>query len=56
MKYSKDKAIAELKAMNNAGDPEINHRNADNVLCELLTELGFDDVVYEFKRIDKWYA
>jgi len=38
------------------GDPEIAHVNADEVLCELLTSLGFSDVVKEFKKVPKWYA
>ena len=38
------------------GDPEIAHVNADEVLCELLTSLGFSDVVEEFKKVPKWYA
>jgi len=38
------------------GDPEIAHVNADEVLCELLTSLGFTDVVKEFKKVPKWYA
>jgi hypothetical protein len=53
---SKDKAIAELKAIDNSGDTEINHSRADDVLCELLNDLGFDDVVDLYKMIDKWYA
>lgn len=38
------------------GDPEIAHVNADEILCELLTSLGFSDVVKEFKKVPKWYA
>ena len=38
------------------GDPEIAHVNADKILCELLTSLGFSDVVEEFKKVPKWYA
>jgi hypothetical protein len=38
------------------GDPEIAHVNADEILCELLTSLGFSDVVEEFKKVPKWYA
>ena len=38
------------------GDTEIDHGNADDLLCSLLTELGFGDVVNEYGKIDKWYA
>ena len=38
------------------GDPEEGHMNADAVLCVLLTELGFADVVEAWNTVDKWYA
>ena len=37
-------------------DVEAAHNRADKVLCELLTELGFNDVVIAFEEIPKWYA
>ena len=38
------------------GDTEANHADADKVLCDLLIELGYADVVLLYNRIDKWYA
>jgi hypothetical protein len=32
------------------------HVDADEVLCELLTSLGHEDVVEEYRKIDKWYS
>ena len=35
---------------------ETGHRVADGVLCELLIELGFEEVVAQYRKIPKWYA
>lgn len=40
----------------NIGDTEISHSNADDLLCELLSVLGFNDIVEIYKKINKWYA
>jgi hypothetical protein len=48
----KDKLIKEQSN----DDTEIAHCNADDLLCDLLVELGFVDIVKEYSRIDKWYA
>ena len=37
-------------------DAETAHRNGDDILCDLLRELGFNDIVDEFELIRKWYA
>ena len=37
-------------------DPEINHEKADKILCDILEELGYSDVVENFNRIQKWYS
>ena len=37
-------------------DEEDAHIDADEVLCELLREIGFDDIVRMYNRIPKWYA
>jgi hypothetical protein len=58
IKIDREKALLALsEALElGKGDPEIAHVNADEVLCELLTSLGFSDVVKEFKKVPKWYA
>lgn len=38
------------------GDREDWHREADNILCELLDELGYHDFVEAFEEVPKWYA
>lgn len=37
-------------------DEEFAHPDADVVLCDLLKELGFEDVVELYEKIPKWYA
>lgn len=32
------------------------HVNADDILCDLLKLLGYEDVVVEYNKIGKWYA
>lgn len=32
------------------------HVNADAILCELLIEIGYGQVVTEYGKVDKWYG
>ncbi|WFP89826.1 hypothetical protein [Ensifer adhaerens] len=52
----KEDAVAKLKALQGPLDPEMAHSDADEILCELLIELGFDAVVAEWRKVDKWYS
>lgn len=37
-------------------DEEGGHILADRVLCDLLKELGYDDIVNNFVSVHKWYC
>lgn len=37
-------------------DPEEMHYYADMLMCELLTELGYNEGVEIFKEMPKWYS
>jgi len=50
-----DQAIEALKRCDSY-DQEMAHVEADEVLCKLLTALGYSDVVDHYRSIDKWYA
>jgi hypothetical protein len=52
LKKYKEK-ILESIAIN---DMEDSHIEADWVLCDLLIELGFEEIVKIYKSKDKWYA
>ena len=53
---TKDEAIQKLKEAQKNDDTESAHGIADGVLCSLLCELGYGDVVTEYRSVDKWYA
>jgi len=53
---TKEEAIKELKTFQGYYDAEAAHPEADDVLCELLISLGYDDVVDEYNKVSKWYA
>lgn len=38
------------------GDDERDHVEADEIVCNLLTELGFHKVVEAYEDVGKWYA
>lgn len=39
-----------------SSDTEVAHGDADDLMCELLTSLGYGMGVLAFKEMDKWYA
>lgn len=52
-----DKATAETIAERCMfGDEEADHGNADEILCTLLSALGFNKTVEAFRKVEKWYA
>lgn len=38
------------------GDAETWHYEADEIICGLLTQLGYSEVVKEWNEVPKWYA
>ncbi len=52
---NKQEAIDELKEQQDNWNKNDAHIIADNTLCELLTAIGYDDVVKEYDKIDKQY-
>lgn len=53
---TREEAIIKLKKLQDSCDIEVAHLSADNVLSELLKTLGYEDVVKEYYKVDKWYA
>lgn len=53
---TREEAIYKLRILQEMRDKEIAHCNADDVICDLLKSLGYEDVVKEYDFIDKWYA
>ena len=40
----------------NTGDLEQDHYRADEILCELLREIGLNKIENTYQEIEKWYA
>ena len=38
------------------GDTECDHVNADELMCKVLNELGYEGGVKVFETMPKWYA
>ena len=36
--------------------PEYNHIDADELMCELLADLGYGEGVRYFREIERWYS
>ena len=51
-----EKEIKRLKELSEQYDPEIAHEKADEILCEILLDLGFVEIVKAYSEIGKWYA
>ena len=45
-----------MKECVNNGDTEVAHINADAVLCDVLTQLGYKELVDLYEKVKKWYA
>lgn len=39
-----------------SGDPEAFHAVADDLMCGVLTKLGYHEGVEIFQNTDKWYS
>jgi hypothetical protein len=50
------KQIAAYQQQSTWTDIEADHCNADDILCEILTELGYEEIVEMFESIEKWYG
>lgn len=53
---TKEEALVELAVLKYDDDTEVAHLHADEVLCQLLTSLGYEDVADAYREIGKWYA
>lgn len=45
-----------LRDLIDSCDVESAHGEADDILCEILDDLGLSDIVALYKSIEKWYA
>lgn len=53
---NKTTKLVTMQELNNLGNQEIAHIEADKILCNLLSDLGYSDIVEAFEKVNKWYA
>lgn len=46
----------EMRLIARGDDEEVEHSDMDDLMCELLTSLGYEEGVQIFKDAHKWYA
>jgi len=51
-----DEFARRMEAIAAGRGPEENHGDADDLLCDVLDSLGYDDGVAIFKAMAKWYS
>ena len=51
-----EKLCEKLRALQNNSDIEDAHGKADDILCEALRELGYNELVELYGEIEKWYS
>lgn len=56
MTEEEEEALAELIECQKNDDTEMAHSDADDVPCALLDELGYGDVVAEYRKVSKWFS
>jgi hypothetical protein len=48
--------LNEMKNLNLLKDVEAGHAKADDLLCDLLIQLGYAEIVEEFNNLELYYA
>ena len=52
----KESYITQLRELQESDDTESAHVQADRILCDILLQLGYTDIIEEYHQIGKWYA
>lgn len=47
---------ARMREISKNGDFEVAHVDADDLMCLVLTQLGYEEGVEVFENMEKWYA
>ena len=48
--------LKKMRRISKIGDTEEAHPLADDILCDALELLGYNELVKIYKKIHKWYA
>ena len=46
----------QMKALQGEWDIEKAHGKADDILCEALKQLGYNELVELYEKVEKWYS
>jgi len=49
-------SVTDMEYISQIRDIELRHTKADELLCEILTSLGYQDVVNAFNSMNKFYV
>lgn len=50
------KYLTQMNKCINNEDTEYAHIIADDILCDLLKDLGYTELIAVYEKINKWYA
>ena len=51
-----DEFAEKMAYLYESNDTEMKHRIADDLMCEVLTRLGYEEGVQIFYNMTKWYS
>ena len=54
--FQREEYKARMRECVENGDIEAAHIDADDILCEVLTDLGYEDLIALYHDVRKWYA
>ena len=54
--FQREEYITRMRECAENGDIEAAHSDADDILCEVLKDLGYEDLITLYHDVRKWYA
>ena len=54
--FQREEYITRMRECAENGDIEAAHSDADEILCEVLKDLGYEDLITLYHDVRKWYA
>lgn len=51
-----DEFLKDMQTVASSNDPEWSHGYMDDMMCNLLKQLGYGEAIEVFRHTEKWYA
>ena len=51
-----DEFLKDMQTVASSNDPECSHVYMDDMMCDLLKQLGYGEAIEVFRHTEKWYA